>query len=110
MARWKRHQDLEQTEGPCDQAHSAGAHPGLMQTVGHRDGKGIHGQPDTEQDTVQEKQQVPFHVSGPPLSKLRLNHNTVPWCCQDGISELCAGFSGSGVEFMPLIWYNYLFI
>jgi hypothetical protein len=90
-----------------------------MKAVGHGNGKGIHRQPDAEQDTVQAKQQLLFHF----LSFLPGTHCLQPYHAADRLSREISRFTGvfpkqmhkqqtdaETVEFGHHICYNNLFI
>ena len=61
------HQCLKETEYTGDETHLPSAHGRLIQTVGKGNRKGIHGQTDSQKNTVKEKNEAKFHLTSPEL-------------------------------------------
>ena len=59
------HDNLEKGEGTGNQRHAAAGHVGLTQSVGHRHGEGVHGQPHAKENTIDKKQSIVAHGAPP---------------------------------------------
>jgi hypothetical protein len=56
------HKTLEKGEQTSNAAHFATFHAGLIQAIGKRHGKSIHGKADAQQEAVKEEYKTPFHM------------------------------------------------